>query len=258
MVDFSFAEIAPDFDAHIDASIPGYGRLMWWCEKFSRRFVQNGTMVIDIGCSTGALLKRIRDANQPSRQSVHYLGIDIEKSFGQHWRERCQQNMRFEVQDALTFNGFENASLLVILFTLQFIPERQKIDLLRRVFDGLVEGGALIIAEKTLASCSALQELITFTYYDHKRQAFTAEQILNKESRLRGLMTPWTKAWLVETLHAAGFQAQDIESFWQEGPFIAYVGQKRTKPKLVRGLSARLPCNGAVDSRHVKKDQSTG
>jgi tRNA (cmo5U34)-methyltransferase len=113
-------------------------------------------------------------------------------------------------------------------FTLQFIAERRKIALLRSIYDGLVEGGALFISEKTLATSSTLQELIAFTYYDHKREAFTAEEILDKERRLRGFMTPWTRARLIEALCAVGFRRSEIESFWQEGPFVALVAMKRT------------------------------
>ena len=237
VADFSFAEQALEFDEHIRASIPGYERLCWWTEKLSRRFVQNGTRVVDVGCATGALTKSIRDANQPSRPAVDYLGIDIEEGFDRHWRKHRRDNLRFEVRDALAFEGFEDMSMAISVFTLQFIPERHKTSLLRHLYDGLVDGGALLIAEKTLARSSALQELITFTYYDYKRQAFTAEQILDKERRLRGLMTPWTKARLVEALVAVGFRVLDLESFWQEGPFMAFLAQKR--PPLYRARSAR-------------------
>lgn len=228
VIDFSFAEHAPAFDAHIEASIPGYDRLSWWCERYSRRFVQSGTRVIDIGCSTGALLSRIRDATQTSRPAVDYLGIDIEPTYEAHWRVRRGKNLSYEVADALSFNGLQNLSLAVSAFTLQFVPERQKIQLLQRIYDGLVEGGALLIAEKTLAPSSTLQELSTFAYYDHKLQAFSAEEVLDKERRLRGLMTPWPRSRLSEALCCAGFMPQDIESFWQEGPFVAFVAQKRT------------------------------
>jgi hypothetical protein len=85
--DFSFAAHAPDFDRHIRDSIPGLDDLRAKCVGLSRQSIENGTTVIDIGCSAGALLRAIRDANQPSRPSVRYLGIDKERSFGAHWRK---------------------------------------------------------------------------------------------------------------------------------------------------------------------------
>jgi tRNA (cmo5U34)-methyltransferase len=226
VIDFDFSEHAADFDAHISASIPGYARLRWWCEKLSRRFVQDGTRVVDVGCSTGNLLRRVRDANHASRPGADYVGIDIESCFEPQWRRLRTNGLQLGVRDALSYD-FANSSLVIASFTLQFIAERKKLSLLRSVYDGLVDGGALFIAEKTLASSSALQELIAFTHYDHKRTSFSAEEILDKERRLRGLMTPWTRAQLVEALCAVGFRPHDIEAFWQNGPFLGLVAMKR-------------------------------
>jgi tRNA (cmo5U34)-methyltransferase len=160
--------------------------------------------------------------------------------FQQHWRQRGAEDLRFELRDATSYDGFDNMSLAIASFTVQFIAEREKTTLLQRIYGGLVEGGALFIAEKTVANSSTLQELITFSYYDYKLATFSAEEILDKERRLRGLMTPWTKARLLEVLGAIGFHLQDIESFWQEGPFIAFVAQKRTPFYRARNPRPRL------------------
>ena len=61
---FSFANFADGFDAHIDASIRGYADLIGDCTELSQYFVENGTTVCDIGCSTGRLLAEIRARNQ--------------------------------------------------------------------------------------------------------------------------------------------------------------------------------------------------
>jgi tRNA (cmo5U34)-methyltransferase len=228
VMDFSFAEHAPDFDQHIQRSIPSYDRLGWWIETLSRRFVQPSTRVVDIGCSTGAMLARVCGVNQGSRHNVEYLGIDIAGGFERHWSHRQAEALRFEMCDAISFDRFENLSLAIASFTLQFIIEREKIALLRQIYGGLVEGGALFIAEKILASSAIFQELITFGYYDFKRGTFTPAEILEKERRLRGVMTPFTRAQLTNALRLAGFQARDIETFWQEGPFIGLVAIKRT------------------------------
>jgi tRNA (cmo5U34)-methyltransferase len=227
ILDFSFADHAAEFDAHITASIPGYEDLCWWCSALSRSFVQNGTRVVDVGCTTGRLLHHIREANQPSRPSVAYLGLDIEPNFEQHWRRRREKNLRFQVDDALSFDGFKDMSLALSVFTLQFIPERFKMNLLRRVYDGLAEGGALFIAEKTFAANPAIQGLMASTYYDYKRKSFSPDQILDKDQSLRGQMNLWTKQRLMDALRAVGFLSEDIECFWAGGPFVGYMAVKR-------------------------------
>jgi hypothetical protein len=53
---FFFANHADDFDRHVERRIPGYGNLMESCAELSRHFVEDGTMVCNIGCSTGRML----------------------------------------------------------------------------------------------------------------------------------------------------------------------------------------------------------
>jgi tRNA (cmo5U34)-methyltransferase len=222
---FSFAAHARRFDHHIQPSIPGLKDLRAKCIRLSRNFVQNGSAVVDIGCSTGVQLRSIRDANEPSRPSVSYIGIDTEPTFGKHWRKRRTGNLEFRVCDARSFDGYENLSLVYSLFTLQFIPERDRLSLLRRIYDGLIEGGALVIAEKVLANSAKTQDILTFSYYDFKRQSFSAEEILDKERSLRGQMILWDEARWENTLCEVGFQIQRI---WQNGLFVAWMATKST------------------------------
>jgi tRNA (cmo5U34)-methyltransferase len=223
--DFSFAAHAPDFDQHIRDSIPGYERLRDdLCIGFSRHFVQSGTTVVDVGCSTGALLCAMRDANQVARPSVRYVGIDAEPIFGEHWRQRRTHNLRFRVCDARSFT-FENVSLACSIFTLQFIPERERLRLLRRLYDGLNEGGALIIAEKVFAKSAYFQDILTFNYYDFKLRSFSADQILDKQRSLRGQMISWDEARWENALRGVGFQ---VQRFWQDGLFVAWLAVKST------------------------------
>lgn len=225
--DFSFAAHARDFDQHIRNSIPGRTGLDEMCVRLSQRFVQNNTIVVDIGCSTGGLLRAIRDANQDRRRAVSYLGIDLERKFSEHWRARRARNVQFRVCDARSFDGYENLSLACSLFTLQFIPERDRLSLLRRICDGLIEGGALIIAEKVLANSAGFQDMLTFDYYDFKRQSFSAQEILDKERSLRGQMVLWDEARLRGALRDAGFQLV-VQDFWRSYFFVAMVAMKGT------------------------------
>jgi tRNA (cmo5U34)-methyltransferase len=234
--DFPFAERAGDFDQHIGSSIPGYQRLRDdLCVGLSRNFIQNGTTVVDVGCSTGALLWSIREANQVARPSVRYIGIDAVPAFGAHWRKRSADNVEFQVRDARLFD-FENVSLACSIFTLQFIPERDRPGLLRRLYDGLNEGGALIIAEKILASSAYFQDVLTFNYYDFKLRSFSTEEIFDKQRSLRGQMISWDEARWEDTLRGVGFQ---VQRFWQDGPFVAWLAKKSTSMAAV--MRSRRP-----------------
>jgi tRNA (cmo5U34)-methyltransferase len=235
--DFSFADHANDFDRHIRDSIRGLHDLRGMCTGLSRNFIQNDANVIDLGCSTGVQLWSIREANQASRPRANYIGIDRERKYAGQWRERRASNLRFEVGDVLSFN-FENASLVTSLFTMQFvIPLQERVPLLQRIHDGLIDGGALIIAEKVHANSGVFEQMLTFDYYDFKRQSgFSAEEILDKQQSLRGQMVLWEETTLMSALHEAGFHPRWVQRFWQNYLFLALIAMKgasRPRPSIV-------------------------
>jgi tRNA (cmo5U34)-methyltransferase len=222
--DFSFGDHASTFDRHIESSIPGYKGLVRKVACLSRRFVQPGTHVYDLGCTTGHLLRRMGLENRASRPGVTYIGIDREPAFEENWIRRGTPDLDFRIGDVRTW-PYGKASLITSVFTLQFIPPMDKRGLLMRLQDCLVEGGALMIAEKTLAASARLQDALTFPYYDYKlERGFTPEQILQKERSLRGQMTLLSEAELLSVLKEIGFR--EIERIWGEAPFAAFLALK--------------------------------
>jgi tRNA (cmo5U34)-methyltransferase len=218
--DFSFADHAGDFDEHIAASIPLYAGLRAQVVALSRRFVQEATTVVDVGCSTGTLLRRIRDHNLNARPSAHYVGIDLEPAFASSWEELSAPDLEFHCCDAREFE-FDRVSLALSLFTVQFVPPPDKLGLLRRVRNGLVDGGALIVAEKTYAESGRLEDAIGGAFRSAKRAAFSDQQVLDKEEQLQGRMTLWTERELRDALREVEFR--EAERFWGSYQFLALV-----------------------------------
>ena len=224
---FSFANYAEDFDRHIERSIRGYAALMEDCTELSTYFVEDGTTVCDVGCSTGRLLGAIRARNRDRAPGARYLGLDIEAGFQEHWKLHAGEDIRFLVQDVLSYGAFETMSLVTSIFTLQFLPARHRREICRRIFDGLVPGGALIIAEKTFAKMPKIQDMLTSLYLHYKRRHFSDEEIMDKEKSLRDMMKPGREADLIGLLTGVGFKAENIESFWRSYLFAAYVCVKQ-------------------------------
>jgi len=224
--DFSFAKFAPDFDRHITDSIRGYDQLREDCVRFSQYFIQPGSTVLDIGCSSGELLRGIRDYNQIGSKNVSYIGLDVENNFRTQWAERRATNVKFKKQDVFRYDGFQNLSVVYSLFTLQFLPEKDRLSLVKKIFDGLLPGGAFIFSEKILAKNAKFQDMLHMTYYDHKRKAFTERAILEKEASIRNQMHLWSEFKLFEMLRSAGFSSSYTQLFWRNHLFIGIVAMK--------------------------------
>ena len=223
---FTFAQRSEGFDTHIDLSIRGYSNLIDDVLKLSEYFVEDDTHVIDIGCSTGKMLRSMISQNSFAKRAV-YTGIELEKKFVDGWKLEMiadfTPNLYLLNEDVRDFN-FDNCSFVSSIFTLMFMPPHQREMVIRNVYNGLNSGGAFVFSEKTMADSAKIQDIRTFTYYDYKRKSFTTEDIMDKEKILRSMAKPNTRDELLNMCKAAGFSK--IESFWQNHAFVGVLAIK--------------------------------
>ncbi len=133
MVDFTFAHREEGFDDHIEHSIRGYSYLLEDVVNLSRYFVEDGTNVVDIGCSTGKLTNLIMDTNTHA-PNANYVGIEIATGFTKDLEKRTKSIRKNHPKSSLNFltefdvrdYEFDNCSLITSLFTLQFMPLRDR------------------------------------------------------------------------------------------------------------------------------------
>ena len=224
MTKFTFATRDEGFDNHINQSIRHYGDLWNDVLSMSQYFVEDYTNVVDIGCSTGKLLKAMIAQNTFAPEAS-YIGVEVEPDFYDvlDEDERNIPNLHYEKTDIRSFH-FGNCSLVTSIFTLQFMPQRDRQDVIDCIYNGLHKGGAFIFAEKTVAESPRIHEIRTFTYYDFKRESFTTEDIMDKERTLRHMMKPNTRSELIDMVTNAGFE--HVDSFWQNHAFTGFIAIK--------------------------------
>jgi len=220
---FSFANFSSNFDRHIRESIRGFDYLVQDCIGISEKFVKDDTTVLDIGCSTGYSLQMIRNKNHFRCPKTSYIGIDIEQKFEQHWRKSTEYNLIFLIEDVVIYDFPYPSSFITSLFTLQFIQERDRYDVIKKIFDSLEPGGALIIAEKIKSNNSDIENLISKQHFDFKRQYFTDEEINQKTADLKSLMHLWTEDNVLEMLTECGFNRANIQCIWRMHNFVGWV-----------------------------------
>lgn len=231
--DFTFAHREEGFDDHIEHSIRGYKNLLEDVVAYSRYFVEDNTNVVDIGCSTGKLTNSLIKENQDHCAEAHYVGVELAEGFYKDLDKRYDDitsnnpwvNLDFIKGDIREYD-FNNCSLITSIFTLQFMPPRHRREVLERIYKGLNYGGAFIFAEKTVASDPRMQEMITFNYYDYKRNNFTTEDIMDKEKTLRHMMKPNTWNEIMSNLSVAGFSRDKVQPFWRNHNFVGAIAIK--------------------------------
>ena len=224
MTKFTFATRDEGFDNHINQSIRHYSDLWNDVLSMSQYFVEDYTNVVDIGCSTGKLLKAMIAQNTFAPEAS-YIGVEVEPDFYDvlDEDERNIPNLHYEKTDIRSFH-FGNCSLVTSIFTLQFMPQRDRQDVIDCIYNGLQKGGAFIFAEKTVSESARIHEIRTFTYYDFKRESFTTDDIMDKERTLRHMMKPNTRSELIDMVSRAGFE--HVDSFWQNHAFTGFIAIK--------------------------------
>ena len=230
MTDFTFAHRQEGFDEHIDWSIRGYSDLLDDVINLSRYFVEDNTKVVDIGCSTGKLTKRIMEYNVIC-SSANYVGVEVAEGFFDNMDKRkVELNKKFPntslefINDDILNYEFENCSLVTSLFTLQFMPYSCREVVVQNIYDGLNEGGAFIFAEKIDTTHSRLENMLRTIYYDFKNKKFSYEDIMTKEKTLQNMLKPNSWNEIENILDGAGFKA--VQSFWQNHLFIGAIAIK--------------------------------
>jgi len=230
MADFTFAHREEGFDEHIDKSIRGYQDLLSDVVSLSRYFVESHTNVYDIGCSTGKLTEALIRKNSDI-EDINYYGIEVADGFVSDMEIRGKGlNLEFPksktsfMHEDIRSSSISNASLVTSIFTLQFMPIKDRSTIIKKIYDGLNEGGAFIFAEKTICENAKFQEMITFNFYDYKRKYFTTEDIMDKEQVLRNIMKPNTWKQIEQYMYDAGFK--DVQPFWRNHMFVGAVAVK--------------------------------
>ncbi len=205
----------PDFDDHIQRSIPAVDDLYALAHSLTFSMAQEGTIVVDLGCSTGKFLLETQ-----KREGVRYIGVDK-----MEWERESDPCVHFFTRDAMTFlsDVKSGASVILSLFTLQFTPYHQRENVIKLAAERLVEGGIFIIAEKTSMPSRGLDDVFERDLIEWKRGNFEDKEILNKSFQLSGAMRRMPQPNLINMMSN---RFSSVNIIWANGAFIGLVGVK--------------------------------
>ena len=96
----------------------------------------------------------------------------------------------------------EEASVVVLNYTLQFIPVGERDSMIRRIAEGMLPGGVLILSEKLAMP----DDLFTGLHHAFKQaNGYSELEVSQKRTALENILVPESAQAHLERLKAAGF-----------------------------------------------------
>jgi tRNA (cmo5U34)-methyltransferase len=208
--DDSVARVFPDM---IKRSVPGYPTIVSMTGMLAGRYAIEGSNVYDLGCSLGASTLAMRqNIRQPDCRIV---SVDNSTAM----LERCKSIIDTDTHDtpvSLTLADLqdvviENASVVVLNFTLQFIPRELRDDVITRIYRGLLPGGIMVLSEKVTFEDPHLDALNIELHHQFKRaNGYSEMEVARKRSALENVLVPETLNTHRQRIANAGFSSCDV------------------------------------------------
>lgn len=216
--DFKFgANVARVFDDMVNRSVPFYGEIQRMMAEIASGHAREGTDVYDLGCSTGATLIGM---NTMVDQQIRFIGVDD----SQEMLDKCNSKLiehgftrPYELRCADLGKGvnIQNASVVVLCLTLQFVRPIYREQVIKNIIDGLNPGGILILVEKILAEESSFNREFIEYYYNYKRRNNYSEmEIAQKREALENVLVPYKLSENISLLRDKGFSHCEVFFKW--------------------------------------------
>jgi len=210
---FSFNEsVVGVFPDMIKRSVPGYSTVIAMTGLLAARHAREGKRIYDLGCSLGASLLSV--ARHKEVASCELIGIDNSAAM----LEQCRVSLDAELPDNtialvtgdITEQEYQNACVVILNYTLQFVPVDKRLPLLQRLRQALEPGDILILSEKITQATPAMDALMIDMHHDFKRaQGYSDLEVAKKRQALENVLIPESLNTHSTRLSRAGFASAD-------------------------------------------------
>ena len=210
-------QVASVFEDMINRSVPGYSTIISMIGVLAERYCGAGSTIYDLGASLGGASFAV--AQQLPHDDYRIIAIDNSEAMTSRLSAKLaalgeiggKETSRIECRhEDLRDSKIEDASMVILNFTLQFIEPVAREALMRKIYDGMRPGGLLIISEKIQFPDPALNELFIDLYHRFKEtQGYSKLEISQKRAALENVLIPETLAAHRERLNGAGFHSVD-------------------------------------------------
>ena len=222
--DESVVKVFPDM---IQRSVPGYHAIISAIGLLANQYAQENSSCYDLGCSLGAASLSMR--HQIQTQHCKIIAVDNSEAMVQQLESNLIDdvgNIDVEVVCAdIRDYPIKNASVVVLNFTLQFIPIENRLKFLKKTYSGLLPGGILILSEKLKFEDVRQQELQTQLHHTFKKaHGYSELEVSQKRSALENVLLAETLLTHQQRLKTAGFSS--TEPWFQYFNFASMIALK--------------------------------
>ncbi|SMF63885.1 tRNA (cmo5U34)-methyltransferase [Alteromonadaceae bacterium Bs31] len=203
-------EVFPDM---IKRSVPGYSTIIHMVGQIAERYAQAGSNCYDLGCSLGASTLAMRHRIQAA--NVRIVSVDNSADM----IERCKLVIDADSHDVpvelrcedLLQSELNNASVVVMNFTLQFIAPGKRDQLISKIYKGMRPGGVLVLSEKLKFNDDHHDQLMNeLHHYFKKTNGYSDLEIAKKRSALENVLIPESLEKHKQRLAACGFKGTEL------------------------------------------------
>jgi len=217
--DFKFDEkVARVFDDMLDRSVPFYKEAQMMALRLALNFVKDKSNIYDLGCSTGNILKGL--LNLMPGKSVKLIGVDNSPAMLKQAKKKIstsknRNSCELRLADINQGVEIDNASVVIMNYTLQFVRPLFRETLMRQIYAGLHKNGCLILIEKVLGNDSLLNRMYIDLYYEYKKgRGYSSQEIARKREALENVLIPYRIDENTRLLTQCGFEPVDIFFKW--------------------------------------------
>ncbi len=203
------ARVASVFTDMISRSVPGYQQILEMLPTLTRQFRVENANYYDLGCSLGAGMLAMSEGLD--QMSGHIIGIDSSIAMIRQAERNLtaidSKNSRYSLLDNdLLDIEIESASMVLMNFTLQFIPLALRDNLVAKIYAGLLNGGILVLSEKIKFDNVKTNDALIDIHHQYKAdQGYSQMEISQKRDAIENVLIPETLKTHIKRLENAGF-----------------------------------------------------
>lgn len=228
IVDFNFDDkVANVFEDMLKRSIPGYSAIISAVGMLTKLYAKPNSNYYDLGSSLGAsALAMRRNIKYPN---CKVIAVDNSEAMVKRSRDIIEMDnsptpIDICCNDIRNFK-IENATVVVLNYTLQFISPKNRNKIIENIFNGMNKGGILILSEKIIFEDKALGKRQIERYHNYKGlNGYSDIEISKKKDALENVLVPDSIETHKNRLRNAGFKTADV--WHQTFNFISIVAEK--------------------------------